>query len=34
MINAERLARCKRGVRIVNTARGELIDDAALADAI
>ena len=28
------LAKCKKGVRIVNTARGELIDDAALADAI
>ena len=29
-----RLARCKPGVRIVNTARGELIDEKALADAI
>ena len=29
-----RLARCRKGVRIVNTARGELIDEAALADAI
>jgi D-3-phosphoglycerate dehydrogenase len=29
-----RLARCKPGVRIVNTARGELIDESALADAI
>ena len=34
LFNAERLARCKPGVRIVNTARGELIDEAALADAI
>jgi D-3-phosphoglycerate dehydrogenase len=34
LINAERLARMKKGVRIVNTARGELIDDAALAAAI
>ena len=34
LFNAERLARCKTGVRIVNTARGELIDEAALADAI
>ena len=34
LFNAERLARCKRGVRIVNTARGELIDEAALLDAL
>jgi D-3-phosphoglycerate dehydrogenase / 2-oxoglutarate reductase len=34
LFNAERLARCKPGVRIVNTARGELIDETALADAI
>jgi len=34
LINAERLARCRKGVRIVNTARGELIDEKALADAI
>jgi D-3-phosphoglycerate dehydrogenase len=34
LFNAERLARCKKGVRIVNTARGELVDEAALADAI
>jgi D-3-phosphoglycerate dehydrogenase len=34
LLNAERLAKCKKGVRIVNTARGELIDEAALADAI
>lgn len=34
LINGERLARCKAGVRIVNTARGELVDEAALAEAI
>ena len=34
MLNAKTLARCRRGMRIVNTARGELIDEAALADAI
>ena len=34
LFNADRLARCKKGVRLVNTARGELIDEAALADAI
>jgi D-3-phosphoglycerate dehydrogenase len=32
--NAERLARCKKGVRIINTARGDLIDEAALVQAI
>jgi D-3-phosphoglycerate dehydrogenase len=34
LINAERLARMKPGVRLINTARGELIDEAALARAI
>jgi D-3-phosphoglycerate dehydrogenase len=34
LLNAGRLSSCRRGVRIVNTARGELIDEAALADAI
>jgi D-3-phosphoglycerate dehydrogenase len=34
LLNAERLAKCRKGVRIVNTARGELIDEAALRDAI
>ena len=34
LFNAAQLARCKAGVRIVNTARGELIDEPALADAI
>ncbi|MEW6320762.1 MAG: phosphoglycerate dehydrogenase [Acidobacteriota bacterium] len=34
LFNAERIRRCKKGVRIINTARGELIDEAALADAI
>jgi D-3-phosphoglycerate dehydrogenase len=34
VFNAERFALCKKGVRIINTARGELIDEQALADAI
>lgn len=34
LVNAERLARAKKGLRIVNTARGDLIDETALADAI
>jgi D-3-phosphoglycerate dehydrogenase len=34
LLNGERFARMKRGVRIVNTARGELIDEAALQAAI
>jgi D-3-phosphoglycerate dehydrogenase / 2-oxoglutarate reductase len=34
LFNAERLHKCRRGVRIVNTARGELIDEAALAEAV
>jgi D-3-phosphoglycerate dehydrogenase len=34
LLNADRLARCRRGIRIVNTARGELIDEAALAEAL
>jgi D-3-phosphoglycerate dehydrogenase len=34
LFNDERFARCKRGVRIMNTARGELIDEAALGRAI
>jgi D-3-phosphoglycerate dehydrogenase len=34
LFNAERLKTCKKGVRIVNTARGELVDSTALADAI
>lgn len=33
-VNAARLARAKRGVRIINTARGDLVDEKALADAI
>ena len=32
--NAARLAQCKKGLRLVNTARGDLIDEAALVDAI
>jgi D-3-phosphoglycerate dehydrogenase len=34
MLNAERLARTKKGVRIVNCARGGLIDEAALVEAL
>jgi D-3-phosphoglycerate dehydrogenase len=34
LFDAARLARCKRGVRIINTARGELIDENALKDAL
>jgi D-3-phosphoglycerate dehydrogenase / 2-oxoglutarate reductase len=34
LFDAARLAACRAGVRIVNTARGELIDEAALAEAI
>jgi D-3-phosphoglycerate dehydrogenase / 2-oxoglutarate reductase len=34
LFNAERFATCKRGVRICNTARGELIDSAALLAAL
>ena len=34
LLNADRLAKTKQGVRIVNVARGGLIDEAALADAI
>ena len=34
VINAARIARMKKGVRIVNCARGGIVDEAALADAI
>ena len=34
MLNAERLAKAKKGVRIVNCARGGLIDEAALVEAL
>jgi D-3-phosphoglycerate dehydrogenase len=34
LINADRLARSKKGIRIINTARGDLVDEQALADAI
>ena len=34
MLNATSLAQCKRGVIVVNTARGGLIDEAALLDAV
>jgi D-3-phosphoglycerate dehydrogenase len=34
LLNAERLAKAKRGVRIINVGRGGIIDEAALAEAI
>ncbi len=34
MLNAERLAKAKKGVRIINCARGGLIDEAALVEAL
>ena len=34
IVNAERLRKAKKGIRIINTARGDLIDESALADAI
>lgn len=34
ILNKERLAKTKKGVRVINCARGGLIDEAALADAI
>jgi D-3-phosphoglycerate dehydrogenase len=34
VFNAERLAASRRGLRLINTARGDLIDESALADAI
>ena len=34
IVNAERLAKANKGLRIINTARGDLIDESALADAI
>jgi D-3-phosphoglycerate dehydrogenase len=34
LFNADRLAMCKKGLRLINTSRGELIDSAALAAAI
>jgi D-3-phosphoglycerate dehydrogenase len=34
IFNADRLAKAKKGLRIINTARGDLIDETALADAI
>ena len=34
LFNDDRFSRCKRGIRLINTARGELIDEAALRRAI
>jgi len=34
MINGETLARCKRGVRIVNCARGGIVDEQALLESL
>jgi D-3-phosphoglycerate dehydrogenase len=34
MFNADMFAKCKKGIRIVNSARAELVEDAALLDAI
>ncbi|MDR7092816.1 lactate dehydrogenase-like 2-hydroxyacid dehydrogenase [Hydrogenophaga laconesensis] len=34
LLNADTLALCKRGVMVVNTARGGLIDEDALMDAV
>ena len=34
IFNAARFAACKKGLKLINTARGELIDEAALVDAI
>ena len=34
LFNAARLQQCRKGLRIINTARGDLLDEGALADAI
>jgi D-3-phosphoglycerate dehydrogenase len=34
LINAERIAKCKKGIRFINAARGGIIDEDALAEAI
>ena len=34
LVNSERLGRAKKGIRLINTARGDLIDETALAAAI
>ncbi|MEO8678435.1 MAG: phosphoglycerate dehydrogenase [Vicinamibacterales bacterium] len=34
IFNADRFSRCKKGLKLINTARGDLIDEPALAEAI
>jgi len=34
LINSDTLSRCKRGVRVVNCARGGIVDEQALLDAL
>jgi len=34
LINSETLAKCKRGVRVINCARGGIVDEQALLEAL